>query len=397
MMFWLIAAALALAVTLITMRPLIMRDRERSDSPDVGFYAGQMAEIDAEGERGLIDQATRAQLRLEIARRLLAADKRAAVEAPKRISKTAHRLAIVAIIACAPLALLLHTTLGKPWMADQPLIERLAHAEAIRTNRMTQAEYLSRHGLGDSLPVEDTDDHRLVARLRAAVAERPGDREGYRLLAESEASLGRFGAAADARAQEIALLGQAAPADLYASMGELLVVAANGYVSPEAELAFRTALVRDPEQRLARRYLGSMYLQTGRPDLALVILSAVAEEMSDSDPSMVAISRDLRMAAYLSGADITLDPFEEAAMRAAGMDAAERQAFILGMVETLAARLESEGGSVEEWSRLIHARAVLGDAAGSSAALGQSMREHADDPQAIERLQRTAEEVGIDQ
>ena len=45
---------------------------------------------------------------------------------------------------------------------------------------------------------------------------------------------------------------------------------------------------------------------------------------------------------------------------------------ILGMVEGLAARLESGGGSLDEWPRLIRSYAVLGEPDRAAAALGKA-------------------------
>ena len=48
--------------------------------------------------------------------------------------------------------------------------------------------------------------------------------------------------------------------------GELLIMAAGGYVSPEAEAVLRAVLTRDAENGTASYYWGLMLVQTGRPD-----------------------------------------------------------------------------------------------------------------------------------
>ena len=54
-------------------------------------------------------------------------------------------------------------------------------------------------------------------------------------------------------------------------------------------------------------------------------------------------------------------PDGEGAAAVASLPAQDRDAAIRGMVEGLAARLEANGGTAEEWSRLVRSYAVLGE------------------------------------
>ena len=66
-----------------------------------------------------------------------------------------------------------------------------------------------------------------------------------------------------------------------------------------------------------------------------------------------------------------------------------------GMVNRLATRLASNGGGVDEWSRLIRAYAVLHEADKAKAALADARRALAPDPNAVASLDALAHDLGL--
>ena len=87
----------------------------------------------------------------------------------------------------------------------------------------------------------------------------------------TEASLNNFENAAIAQMSLVKLLGeQVSTEDLY-QLAELMVISLNGYVSPEAEALLRKVLSRDNDNGGALYYLGLMYANLDRPDLAFEI------------------------------------------------------------------------------------------------------------------------------
>ena len=66
---------------------------------------------------------------------------------------------------------------------------------------------------------------------------RPDDLQGHRLLAQSLASLQRWPEARAAQERVLAILGDRAAARDFVDLAELRILAAGGYVSPEAEAA----------------------------------------------------------------------------------------------------------------------------------------------------------------
>lgn len=91
-------------------------------------------------------------------------------------------------------------------------------------------------------------------KLRATVAARPDDLR-LELLAQNEARLGNYAAAHLAQAWLVAAKASASTAQDHAALAEMLILAAGGYVSPEAGAALQAALSRDAQNGSARFYL----------------------------------------------------------------------------------------------------------------------------------------------
>jgi cytochrome c-type biogenesis protein CcmH len=226
------------------------------------------------------------------------------------------------------------------------------------------------------LPVEASEDYlRLMERLRETVAERPDDVQGHRLLARNEAALGNFVAARASQERVLELVGDGATAQDYADYVDLLVMAAGGYVSPEAEAALARVLERDPRNGAARYYSGLLMLQTGRADLAFRVWDDLLAQSRPTDPWVPPIRAQIRDLAQIAGvrdyeppqmtaapAAPGAGPTAEQMEAAAEMTAEERMEMIRGMVDGLSDRLATEGGPPEDWARLIGALGVLGDA-----------------------------------
>jgi cytochrome c-type biogenesis protein CcmH len=88
-------------------------------------------------------------------------------------------------------------------------------------------------------------------------------------------------------------------------------------------------------------------------------------------------------------------PGGEAAAGIAALPDADRQEAIRGMVDGLAARLDAQGGSLDEWQRLIRSLIALGQPDRAAAALGKARTALAQDPAATERLDALARDLGV--
>ncbi|WP_108258339.1 hypothetical protein [Mangrovicoccus ximenensis] len=75
----------------------------------------------------------------------------------------------------------------------------------------------------------------------------------------------------------------------------------------------------------------------------------------------------------------------------------DRQAMIRGMVEGLAGRLADQGGSPEEWARLIGALGVLGETERAQDIYGEARTVFAADPEGLAKVDAAAQQAGLDQ
>ena len=283
--FWAIAVAVAVGSVGVVFAPLLRGGGagQRRASYDMQVHRDQLREVDADLARGVLSEAEAAATRIEVSRRLLAAAaeetaEAAAGAAPDRVTRLAAPALIVAALLGAGG---LYGLLGAPGLPDQPLAERLEREAEARANRPSQAEaeaIAARAAPPSPPPTASAEDLGLVARLETALATRPDDLEGHRLLARSLAALDRWPEARAAQERVMAILGDAASAGDLVDLAEMRIVAAGGYVSPEAEAALAGALALEPNNPAGRYYSALTLLQGGRPDVAYRIWSGLVAE-----------------------------------------------------------------------------------------------------------------------
>lgn len=88
-------------------------------------------------------------------------------------------------------------------------------------------------------------------------------------------------------------------------------------------------------------------------------------------------------------------PDADAMAAAADMTPEDRAAFVRSMVDQLQDRLATEGGSAEEWARLISALGVLGDTEQAGAIHAEAQARFADQPGALALIDAAAAEAGL--
>lgn len=407
-MFWIITLGLALVVGL-SLAATLLRDKSPARTTadfDIDVYRDQLAEVERDLARGVIDPDTAKRTRTEVSRRILEADrnrKDGAVRAPRRLSVA---MALLALLGVAGGSFLLYSRLGAPGYGDLPLAARLERSERMRAQRPSQ-EIAEQQVAANPMTNAEPDPQyvELVERLRQVVAERPDDVQGYTLLAQNEAALGNFAAAHEAQARRLDLLGEDARADDWADYADLLVLAAGGYVSPQAESALARALSIDPTNGPARYYSGLLFAQTDRPDKAFGVWRQLLDSSDPHDPWVPAVRAQITDAAARAGVRYDLPPLGESpplvgpsaeqVEAARDMTPDDRMAMIRGMVEGLSSRLATEGGPAEEWARLINALGVLGELGRAQAIWEESQTVFADDQDALTLLDDAARRAGL--
>ena len=400
MLFWIIVVAIAAVVAIMLLLPLWRSaPAVQEDRNDMTIYKDQLAEVERDLARGVLNAEEAERTRTEIARRLLAADQAeqsATPKAPRTAAMTMSAIAFGLLIAGTAYG---YWSLGAPGYPDMPQKARIEFGREMRENRISQEEAESLIDQSAFPPVEAPQDYiDMVAQLREIVPTRPDDLQGWALLARHEAALGNYVAARVAQQELVTRKGADATQGELTTLADLMVGAANGFVSPEAETVLRTLVDRDPDDIAARYYFGLLYGQTDRPDLAFRLWREVVESGSDA-PYVEWARSQIMEAAQLAGADYELPslrgPTQDQINDAAGMDAESQAAMIQGMVDGLSERLATEGGSAAEWAQLISALGVLGQTDRAAAIWGEAQQVFSGRDDALAQIRNAAISAGV--
>jgi cytochrome c-type biogenesis protein CcmH len=358
----LVFAALLLTVLAAVSLPLLSRmgaPPERGQH-DRAVYRDQLRELERDIARGVLSQADAEAARLDIQRRLLAVDApvgRAATGSPR-----SPRLAVAAALFILVSAGGLYWWLGAPSLTDVPSGSR----------QMAQAK--TEPPAAGATPAPHSDVKEAAEKLEQKLRAEPSNAEGWVLYARTESMLGDWHKAMDAYQRAIEL-GQNG-AIVYAGYGEMLVMAADGIVSPAARDAFVAALAVDPKSDVARYYLALADGQAGEVSKAIGAWLGLAADIADDSPMREEIEHRVAEAARSGGiaapplpkglAEDALPaaqpgPTPEQMAAAEQMPPAERDRMIAGMIEQLAAKLQAEPSDLDGWLRLGNAYAVQGN------------------------------------
>ncbi|MFG6079210.1 c-type cytochrome biogenesis protein CcmI [Paracoccus litorisediminis] len=409
-MFWMICAALSAIVAIAIAAPLLRR-RAAGEQPaaayDLRIYRDQLREVERDLERRVVEPAEAERLRNEIGRKVLAADRALATEtASGRTAGGPVALAVLGLLLLG--TVLLYRHLGSPDMPDEPIGTRIAHAEANYANRPSQAE-AEKAAPKPERAQPDADYAALIEQLRATVAKNPDDQRGQELLAQHEERLGNLVAAKEAQTRLIALRGDKASAADYTRLAGLTIEAAGGLITREAEDHLDRALVLDPMEQQARFLSGLLQIQSGRPDLAFPIWSHLLVEDIDNAPWHGLVRASIKDLAWFAGVPDYTPPDQQSAPQpgalpgpdaetmaaAQDMTPEDRQQMIQGMVKGLESRLATQGGTPEEWARLISALVVLGQKDHAQDILGEARTRFASIPEALATIEAAGKQSGL--
>ena len=411
MLFWIISAALALLIAALFALALLTRraEAEHPAAYDLRIYRDQLKEVERDLARGVINEADAERIRTEVGRRVLAADAQLAIADVSSQQPRSLTIVIATVIALLLTGggVAIYTQLGTPGLGDLPHKARLQASQELYSSRSSHEAFLARLPVRNA-PQQEAGYLELVERLREAVASRPDELQGQQFLAQSEARLGNYAAARAAQSAVIRLKGEAAGASDFVTMAQMYITEADGYVSPEAEAALRRALRADRTDPVARYFLGQMWLQNDRPDRAFGLWSQLLNEGPEEAPWIAPIRQSIDDIAWLAGVDYTQPAPSEMATDMPGptvqdienageMTPEERQEMVQSMVQRLNDRLATEGGTPEEWARLISAYGSLGDESRARAIWLEAQQRFADTPDALETVRRGAARAGVDQ
>ena len=408
-MFWILAAGLTAIVALAILAPIWRGRSDAGAQPaaayDLRVYRDQLSEVENDLERGVIQPDDAQRLRAEIGRKVLDADRRLTQARPAATSAGVLGAGLV-VLALAAGAVALYLREGAVGAADMPMGERIAAADQAYRNRPDQDRAVAEAPAPATPDLSDADPEFLamIDQLREAVERNPDDQTGLALLATNEMRLGNLSAALKAQQHLVDLRGDQADAVQLMQLATLMINAAGGIITPQSEAVLVRALKQDPEQPQARYLQGVLLIQNGRPDRAFPIWRELLEESPSEAPWVPTIRNAIGELAWLAGqpdytppaAPAALPgPDEDAIAAAEGMTDDERAQMIGSMVDGLQQRLASQGGTPQEWARLIGALSVLGRDDQAASILSEARGHFADSPEALAVIDEAATSAGM--
>ncbi|QDM21626.1 c-type cytochrome biogenesis protein CcmI [Tardiphaga sp. vice154] len=365
MTLWFVFALMTAAAIFAVLWPL-GRARSTAGGTEAAVYKDQLAEVGRDAEIGLIGPNEATAARVEISRRLLAADEAERAVPAKNRPIFRRAVALVALIGLPLIAVAFYGRLGSPDMPDVPL--------ASRSQTPTVAQ-----------PLDN-----LVAQVQAHLEQNPTDGRGWNVLAPVLVKLGRFDEAVAAYRNAIAHAGDSP--GRRADLGEAIAAAANGVITADAKAEFERAVAQDANEVKARYFLGLAAEQDGRNQDAAAIWGGMLAKAPADAPWRTTVQAAL---ARVGGP--ALPALSSETMAAAqGMEAGDRNAMVLGMVDRLATRLKQDGSDVEGWLRLVRAYIVLGDRDKAKGALIEARQAVGTDAGKLQQLNDGLKSFGFD-
>ena len=402
-MIWFLGSAACLVCTGFIVRSILQPQTIdiSAASKDLALYKDQLREVDSDLARGVLSETESESARLEISRRILAADKRAQMEtlanpAPSIVNKL---LAAFVILTVLTGSLGIYANLGEPNLPDRPLVARLAAAQEARAQRLSQED--AEVQVPDEKINIPEDYLKLVKRLREAIKKKPNDEQGLRLLALHEFRIGKYRAARKAHTRIMKVVGDKVTAKDYIDFAEVMIFATNGYVSPEAEITLSQALKLKPNDGRTRYYSGLAMAQNGRADVAYRLWEGLLKEGPQDAAWIPLIKSQIDDVARLAGINMSNQPLPgpttDQINAASEMTKEDRKKMIRGMVAGLGERLATNGGTMNEWARLIRALGVLGETARASEIWNEAKDVFSNNPKALNLLLEAAQAAEISQ
>jgi cytochrome c-type biogenesis protein CcmH len=356
-LFWIIAGLLTLTAAVVLAAPLFdTRKFKSEDAFALEVYRDQLGELTRDEQRGLLTQEQARAAQIEIERRILALDEGKTFQPARPPS---HRLTLAMAVILPLAGFGLYLFLGSPHLPSQSAMERLAE-ERQRTSPEIQ-------------------------KLEAQVAASPSDAQGWIDLGRAYADVERAKDAADSFAKAMAL-GRNEP-DVLRQYAHAAILAEQGRVTSDAQVALQRVLAADPTDPIARFFVALAKAQNQDIEGALTDWLALERELPANAPLHALLTENIDKAArqlgkdpaklpgrFAAGGGNAPGPSEEDMAAAAQMSPEQRRQFIEGMVGRLAARMKADPENLEGWIKLANAYGVLGKQEEARTAWGEAAK-----------------------
>jgi len=392
MVLWIVFAGLSAAALVAVLWPLL-RGRKHTGTAGISFDAAvfkdQIDEIEAERDSGLISESEAESARNEVSRRLLATarqTKSSGRQVTGLDARSAGLALTVAFILIPVSSSVLYLLYGSPGVSDQPLAARLEMPDG-----------------GQSI-------QSLVAQVEARLLENPQDGRGWEVIAPVYMRQRRFSDAADAYGRAMRFLGET-PVRL-SDYGNALVLASDGVVSEKARNVLKRAVELDGTRMRARFWLAVAHEQDGSLSQAVDDWRRMLSMAKPDAPWKRAVEERLAELEKKAGirpetpkkpelAEATppgepRGPTKEDVAAARELTASDRASMIGQMVAGLAERLVTDGGSPDEWKRLIRSYMVLDRPNDAAKALADARKAYSDKPDTLAEFSELAKALGVE-
>lgn len=340
MMWVLFAALVCISLLMLFKAPRGLADKGMDP---VAHFQAQLAEIDADEARQMIDADSAKAARLEVQRRLLRLNQEK--QAPAATDANVMSVGTVILGSMVFLAFTggLYAVMGSPSVpAASPSPRFEAKNQLVEEGGPTVGE--------------------AIEEVRRHLQDNPRDMQGWQVLARTARSVGDYETAASA----FGVLARMNPDDPAWRISELEAYTAHagGQIPPAGRLVLAALLDAAPDHPAGQFYLGLAHLQSGNEDAARSVWIALADRSAADAPWMPAVRRQL---ASLGVGPPQLSDEDVAIVDA--MSEQEREEFMASMLGRLQARLDSDPSDVAGWLMLARSKLALGDKTGAISAL----------------------------
>jgi cytochrome c-type biogenesis protein CcmH len=362
MMLWFALALMTGAAMAAIAWPLTRQGRSLRSGSDLAVYRDQLEEVRRDHAAGRIGDNEAEAAQVEVSRRLLAAaDAEAALQASTATSGSRRRaIALAALVVVSFGSAGTYLSLGSPTLPGQPLASR------------DQSQSIDA----------------MIAQVETHLARNPNDGRGWEVIAPVYLRLGRVDDAIKARRKALALSGETS--ERQAGLGEALVAASDGKITPEARTSFTRAVELDGGNIKARYFLGVAAEQDGQPAAAVEIWRAMLAGAPADAPWAEFIRQEVTRVSGAPG------PSAEDVAAASRLAPDQQTAMVQTMVARLAERLHQDGSDIEGWLRLVRSYMVLGDRDKALAAVGDARRALAGDPEKLRKIDDLVKGLGLE-
>src|SRR5215468_9542825 len=248
MILWFALALMTGAAMAVIAWPLTRKAGALRSGSDLAVYRDQLDEIKRDHAAGRIGDSEAEAAQVEVSRRLLAAADAEAAQAAATMPTPGSRRRAVALAALLVVSFGsagTYLSLGSPTLPGQPLASR-----------------------DQSQSIDG-----MIAQVEGHLARNPNDGRGWEVIAPVYLRIGRVEDAIKARRKALALNGETS--ERHAGLGEALVAASDGRITPEARKSFARAVELDGGNIKARYFLGVAAEQDGQPAAAVEIWRAM--------------------------------------------------------------------------------------------------------------------------